>query len=132
GGVADGAVGGQPGLVAVLDEAGVSLAEGAGDAGALVALFLPASRPAWWAEAASSWARSRRSYSTWPKASPSGRSASRSAMRPRMPSASARRAWRMADRRISRSSEVCLGAEWSPLNMRTFLALRLRGRCWTG
>jgi hypothetical protein len=46
--------GGQPGLVAVVDEAGVRLAAGADDAGALVALFLAALMPAWWARVAKS------------------------------------------------------------------------------
>src|SRR5262245_49003912 len=49
------AVGGQPGLGAVVEEAGVVSAVRADHAGALVALFLPACRPAWWEAAASSW-----------------------------------------------------------------------------
>lgn len=42
----DFAVGGQPGLGAVAEETGIFLATGADEAGALVALFLPAVRPA--------------------------------------------------------------------------------------
>jgi hypothetical protein len=44
--VADFAVGGQPGLWAVAEETGIFLAGGADEAGALVALFLPAVRAA--------------------------------------------------------------------------------------
>src|SRR5205085_12664883 len=86
-GVGHRAVGGQPGFRAVADEAGVGSAAGADDAGALVALFLPASRPAWWDVAASWCARSRRSYSTCPKAWSGGRSTRRSAMRRKTSSA---------------------------------------------
>src|SRR6266568_1226369 len=100
------AVGSQPGLGPVLDEAGVGLAVRADDAGAAVALFLPASRPVWCEAAARSWAKSRRSYSIWPKARSSGRSTRRSAIWRRMWSALGRRRCRRAWMRVSRSSAV--------------------------
>src|SRR5262249_2836227 len=122
--VADRAVGGQPGLVAVLDEAGVGGAVRAGDAGALVAPFLPAWRPAWWQEAASRWERSRRSYSTWPNALSSGRSTSFSAIRRSACSASGLSRSTSAWTRASRSEVSGAAGGGCLFNMLTFLALR--------